>query len=66
MMEHEDDLMGFEIQITDDEVRALYYAVTEALRNWPGAPKRPVEEQEHLNSLKMGLVQMLLEMQFER
>ena len=66
MMEHDDDLMGFEIQITDDEVRALHYAVTEALQNWPGVPLRPREEQEHLNALKMGLVQMLLEMQFER
>ena len=65
MMEHDDDLMGFEIQITDDEVRAMYYAVTEALRTWPGAPQRPVEEQEHLNSLKMGLFQMILEMQLE-
>jgi len=66
MMEHEDDLMGFEIQITDDEVRALHYAVSEALQNWPGAPQRPVEEQEHLQSLQMGLVQMMFEMQFER
>ena len=66
MMEQDDDLMGFEIQITDDEVRALHYAVTEALQNWPGAPLRPAEEQEHLNSIKMGLVQMILEMQFER
>lgn len=66
MMDHDDDLMGFEIQITDDEVRALHYAVTEALKNWPGTPLRLAEEQEHLESLRMGLVQMLLEMQFER
>ena len=65
MMEHDDDVMGFEIQITDDEVRALHYAVTEALQNWPGVPLRLAEEQEHLESLRMGLVQMLLEMQFE-
>jgi hypothetical protein len=66
MMEHDEDLMGFEIQITDDEVRALHYAVTEALQNWPGAPLRPAEEQEHLESIRIGLVQMILEMQFER
>lgn len=66
MMEHDEDMLGFEVQFTDDEVRALHYAVTEALRNWPGAPQRPAAEQEHLNSIKMGLVQMLLEMQFER
>lgn len=66
MMEKDEDLMGFEIQFTDDEVRALHYAVTEALQRWPGAPLRPVEEQQHLNSIKIGLVQMLLEMQFER
>ena len=65
-MEHDDDMLGFEIQITDDEVRALHYAVSEALRTWPGTPQRPVEEQEHLQSLKIGLVQMMLEMQFER
>ena len=66
MMEHDEDMLGFEIQITDDEVRALHYAASEALRLWPGAPQRPVEEQEHLQSLKIGLVQMILEMQFER
>ena len=66
MMEHDEDLMGFEVQFSDDEVRALHYAVTEAIKNWPGAPARPVEEQEHLESIRIGLVQMLLEMQFER
>ena len=66
MKEKDEDLMGFEIQITDDEVRALHYAVTEALQKWPGAPLRPAEEQEHLESLRIGLVQMILEMQFER
>ena len=66
MMEHDEDMLGFEIQITDDEVRALHYAVSEALRMWPGSPQRPPEEQEHLQSLKIGLVQMMLEIQFER
>ena len=62
MSEMNDDLMGFMVELTDEEVRTLLYAVQEALRVWPGAPARPVEEQERLQDLKDALFRMTLEM----
>lgn len=56
-----DDLMGFMVELTDEEVRTLLYAVQEALRVWPGAPARPIEEQERLQDLKDALFRMTLE-----
>ena len=60
-----DDVMGFMVELTDDEVRTLLYAVQEAIRVWPGYPARPAEEQEALQSLKSQLFMMTLEMQFD-
>ena len=60
-----DDLMGFQIELTDDDVRTLLYAVQEAIRVWPGSPARPAEEQEHLQSLRDEFFRMVLEMQFD-
>ena len=64
MSEMNDDLMGFMVELTDDEVRTLLYAVQEAIRVWPGSPARPREEQEQLQALKSSLFTMTLEMQF--
>ena len=61
---NEDDLMGFMVELTDDEVRTLLYAVQEAIRVWPGSPARPREEQEQLQALRNTLFTMTLEMQF--
>ena len=61
----QEDYMGFELTLYDDEIRTLYYAVTQALDNWPGYPSRPIEEQERLQNLKDGLYKMMLEMMFE-
>ncbi len=62
MPEMNDEEMGFMVELTDEEVRTLLYAVQEALRVWPGAPARPVEEQERLRDLKDSLFRMTLEM----
>ena len=59
---NDDDLMGFMVELTDEEVRTLLYAVQEAIRVWPGSPARPVEEQEQLQALKRDLFTMTLEM----
>jgi len=59
-----DDMMGFMVELTDDEVRTLLYAVQEAIRVWPGSPTRPAEEQEQLQALRSSLFTMTLEMQF--
>ena len=60
-----DDLMGFQIEVSDEEVRTLLYAVNEALRVWPGAPARPVEEQEQLQMLRDSFFRMSLEANWE-
>ena len=58
------DMMGFMVELSDDEIRTLLYAVQEAIRVWPGYPARPREEQEQLQALKTQLFTMTLEMQF--
>ena len=55
----------FRIEMTADEVRALYYSVSEALRLWPGSPQRPVEEQDMLMGIKVVLFAMLMDLNFE-
>ena len=64
MSEMNDDMMGFMVELSDDEIRTLLYAVNEAIRVWPGSPARPREEQEQLQALKTQLFMMTLEMQF--
>lgn len=58
--------MGFMVEFSDQEIHNLYYAVSEALRVWPGSPARPREEQEQLRALKMTLFSMTLDMTWER
>ena len=61
-----DDVMGFMVELTDDEVRTPLYAVQEAIRVWPGSPARPAEEQGALQDLRNQLFTMTLEMQFDQ
>ena len=58
------DELGFMVELTDNEVYTLLYAVQEAIRVWPGYPARPREEQEQLQALRNSLFTMTLEMQF--
>ena len=53
--------MKFELELSDAEVRALYYAVHVAYERWPGSPQRPAEEQEYLTHLKAMFFAMQLE-----
>ena len=57
---------SFEIQLNDEEIKTLYYAVCEAIRLWPGSPARPAEEQERLFFVKQQLFKMILQMSFEK
>lgn len=63
--QHDDDVMGFMMELTDDEVRTLNYAINEALRVWPGSPARPPEEQEALRDLRDSFFRMILEMSYD-
>jgi hypothetical protein len=53
--------VSFDVTLSDGQVRAIYYALHEAYERWPGAPQRPVEEQEHLVHLKAMFFAMQLE-----
>lgn len=65
-MNEESDQMGFMVELTDEEVSLLLYAVKEAIRVWPGSPARPAEEQEHLWSMRDDLFRMTLEAVWEK
>ena len=52
----------FDVTLGPDEIRALSYAVNEALRLWPGSPQRPAEEQELLRYLQMCLFSLTMEL----
>ena len=58
--------MGFQIECSDDEIKLLLYAVEEAIRVWPGSPKRPAKEQEDLRELRQSFQKMVLEMTWEK
>ena len=60
-----DDIMGFQWELTDTQVRTLLYATQEAIRVWPGYPARPREEQEQLQALRDALFKMTLEINLE-
>lgn len=59
-------MTDFELRLTPEAVRTLYYAVNEAIRMWPGSPARPAEEQEMLHQLKMAIFAMMMELVVEK
>jgi hypothetical protein len=44
-MESKDE-WGCHLDLTIDDIRALYSVIDYALQTWPGAPARPVEEHQ--------------------
>jgi len=54
-----DEEWSVEMYMGIDELRMLYSHVCYAIDSWPGYPKRPLEEQEYLYSLKSRLFAML-------
>jgi hypothetical protein len=52
----------FNLQLTPEAVKALSYAVNEAIRMWPGSPARPAREQEVLYALKVSIFAMNMEL----
>lgn len=53
------------IKLPIEEIRLLYGHVCYGLETWPGAPRRPVEEQEYLQYLKHKLASMLMQYSFD-
>jgi hypothetical protein len=54
--------MVIQCEFETTDVRNLYDAVCDAVENWPGYPKRPVQQQEDYLRLKTFLFSMLCEM----
>jgi|TARA_B100000530_G_scaffold76589_1_gene45868 hypothetical protein len=54
----------YEVRLKIEDVRLLHYCVMETIRTWPGAPRRPVEEQEHLIYLRDSLQRMKFDYNF--
>ena len=59
-------MTSYDITIGEREIRALSYAVNEALTKWPGAPARPYHEQETLHALKMSFFSLTMELGLEQ
>ena len=47
-----------------DEVRLLYSTICYAFETWPGAPKRPYEEQEHMWYLRDEMFRAMMDHSF--
>ena len=62
-MEDEQDF-DYQVNLKIEDVRLLQYCVNETIRTWPGAPRRPAEEQEHLRYLRDSLFRMVVDYNF--
>ena len=54
----------YQVNLRIEDVRLLQYCVNETIRTWPGAPRRPAEEQEHLRYLRDSLFRMVVDYNF--
>ena len=63
-MEEDYPQFDYQVNLTIEDIRLLYHCVQETIRLWPGAPARPVEEQEHLWYLRDSLYRMILDYTF--
>ena len=57
---------GFQLDCSDEEIQLLLYTIEEAIKVWPGSPKRPAEEQEKLWELRQVFQKMVLEIAWEK
>ena len=60
----EDQDFDYQVNLRIEDVRLLQHCVNETIRLWPGAPARPVEEQEHLRYLRDSLFRMSVDYNF--
>lgn len=55
----------YKIDMSIEDIYLLHHCVQETIKNWPGSPARPSEEQEHLWYLRDWLYRMILEYKFD-
>lgn len=63
-MNEDDDTILYQLDLSPDELHLLYHCVCKRLQNWEGFPARPIEEQEHLWTLKNNLYRVVLDHKF--
>ena len=56
----------YQMFLNIEDVRLLYSHVCYAIETWPGAPRRPVEEQEYLQHFKNQLFAMIADYSFSQ
>ena len=56
----------YQMFLNIEDVRLLYSHVCYAIETWPGAPRRPVEEQEYLLHFKNQLFAMIADYSFSQ
>ena len=54
----------YQLNVGIEDIYLMYHCVQETIRIWPGAPARPVEEQEHLRELRDNLYRCILDHKF--
>jgi len=54
----------YQLNVGIDDVYLMYHCVQETIRNWPGSPARPHEEQQQLWELRDNLYRCILDHKF--
>ena len=57
--------LDYQVDLKIEDIYLLHHCVEETFKNWPGAPARPAEEQEHLRYLRDSMYRMILEYRFD-
>ena len=63
LMEEEQDF-DYQVNLTIEDIRLLSHCINETIRTWPGSPRRPVDEQEHLRYLRDSFFRMIMDYNF--
>lgn len=63
-MEEEFDDGYYQLDVSIEDIYLLYHCVQETIKNWPGSPARPVEEQGQLWELRDNLYRCILDHKF--
>jgi hypothetical protein len=54
----------YQLSMGIDDIYLMYHCVQETIKNWPGSPARPSEEQQHLWDLRDNLYRCILDHKF--
>jgi|TARA_A100001015_G_C14953652_1_gene697826 hypothetical protein len=54
----------YQLSMGIDDIYLMYHCVQETIKNWPGSPARPYEEQQHLWDLRDNLYRCILDHKF--